>query len=159
MPGMNGIQLATELRNRGAASAFLLISGYCEADALQAGMEGLGNCSFLAKPFSMPELLRAVGAILPAPEIRAASVRDQRGRSALRATRSPIDRPAALRRISARLHRIGQSALARADHATRRSSLQSAEMQRQTEWARELQETLERQRAMVKCYFGILGER
>jgi YesN/AraC family two-component response regulator len=59
MPGMDGVDLATRLRAGGYAGKFLFISGYCDLESLEGRLRGL-DANFLAKPFSVPELLRVV---------------------------------------------------------------------------------------------------
>jgi two-component system cell cycle sensor histidine kinase/response regulator CckA len=63
MPGMDGVDLAARLRADGDAAKFLFISGYCDLESLEDRLNGL-DASFLAKPFSIPELLRVVRCML-----------------------------------------------------------------------------------------------
>jgi DNA-binding NtrC family response regulator len=63
MPGMDGVDLAARLRAAGHAGKFLFISGYCDLESLADRLRGL-NASFLAKPFSIPELIRVVRGML-----------------------------------------------------------------------------------------------
>jgi DNA-binding NtrC family response regulator len=79
MPGMDGVDLAARLRADGDAAKFLFISGYCDLESLENRLHGL-DASFLAKPFSIPELLRVVRCMLeqrtaqqPARPLRRAS--------------------------------------------------------------------------------------
>jgi FixJ family two-component response regulator len=60
---MDGVDLATRLRAAGHAGRFLFISGYCDLESLEDRLRGL-NASFLAKPFSIPELIRVVRGML-----------------------------------------------------------------------------------------------
>jgi CheY-like chemotaxis protein len=64
MPEMDGIALARKLSENGHASTFLFISGFCDDAVLAEWAEGLGASTFLAKPFSIPDLLRAVRSLL-----------------------------------------------------------------------------------------------
>jgi two-component system cell cycle sensor histidine kinase/response regulator CckA len=63
MPGMDGVDLAARLRADGDAAKFLFISGYCDLESLEDRLRGL-DASFLAKPFSIPELIRTVHGML-----------------------------------------------------------------------------------------------
>jgi DNA-binding NtrC family response regulator len=65
MPGMDGVDLATSLRASGYAAKFLFISGYCDHQSLEGRLRGL-EANFLAKPFSIPELIRVVRGMLDA---------------------------------------------------------------------------------------------
>lgn len=71
MPGMNGLQLAEALRERGVTAPIALVTGYAElsdADIADAHLAGI-----LRKPFTIGELqvlllqLRAAAELLPAP--------------------------------------------------------------------------------------------
>ena len=60
MPGgMNGVDLARELRRRRAALPVLLTSGYAEAAKREADAEGVG---ILPKPYQLGELAVALQA-------------------------------------------------------------------------------------------------
>ena len=63
MPGMDGVELAFRLREQGSARRFLFISGFCDRQSLESRIAGL-EAQFLAKPFSIPELIRVVRATL-----------------------------------------------------------------------------------------------
>ncbi len=63
MPGMDGLDLASHLRDGGYAARFLFISGYCDLQSLEGRLNGF-NASFLPKPFSIPELIRIVRIML-----------------------------------------------------------------------------------------------
>ena len=63
MPGMDGVDLAARLRGAGHAAKFLFISGYCDLESLASRLRGL-DAAFLAKPFSIPELIRVVHGML-----------------------------------------------------------------------------------------------
>jgi|SRR5215469_5634025 CheY-like chemotaxis protein len=65
MPGMDGVDLAANLRAAGYAAKFLFISGYCDQQSLESRLRGL-DANFLAKPFSIPELIRVVRGMLEA---------------------------------------------------------------------------------------------
>lgn len=65
MPGMNGRELATELENFHPHTRVLLMSGYAEQLAW-CGSSAYGK-QFLAKPFSIPMLLRRVREVLDKP--------------------------------------------------------------------------------------------
>jgi two-component system, cell cycle sensor histidine kinase and response regulator CckA len=64
MPGMNGIELARELRASRPDLRVLLISGYTEEAVGRVGPDGL---DLLAKPFTADELLGRVRRVLLAP--------------------------------------------------------------------------------------------
>lgn len=66
MPGMDGVDLAVRLRAEGRAERFLFISGFCDSQSLEGRIRDL-RASFLAKPFSIPELIRVVHDLLGAP--------------------------------------------------------------------------------------------
>jgi two-component system cell cycle sensor histidine kinase/response regulator CckA len=55
MPGMDGPSCVREARKKRPGVRVVFVSGYAE-DALKRGMEGLENCMFLPKPFSLNEL-------------------------------------------------------------------------------------------------------
>jgi two-component system cell cycle sensor histidine kinase/response regulator CckA len=55
MPGMDGPSCVREARKKRPAVRVVFVSGYAE-DALKRSMEGLENCLFLPKPFSLNEL-------------------------------------------------------------------------------------------------------
>ncbi len=55
MPGMDGPSCVREARKARPGVRVVFVSGYAE-DALRRGMEGLDNCHFLPKPFSLNEL-------------------------------------------------------------------------------------------------------
>jgi two-component system cell cycle sensor histidine kinase/response regulator CckA len=55
MPGMDGPSCVREARKKRPGVRVVFVSGYAE-DALKRGMEGLENCLFLPKPFSLNEL-------------------------------------------------------------------------------------------------------
>ena len=63
MPGMDGVDLALRLHADQYAAKFLFISGFCDSQALEGRIRGLSS-SFLAKPFSIPELIRVVHGFL-----------------------------------------------------------------------------------------------
>lgn len=63
MPGMDGVDLAGRLRDQGLAEKFLFISGFCDLQSLEKRIQGL-RAEFLAKPFSIQELIRIVRILL-----------------------------------------------------------------------------------------------
>jgi len=63
MPGLNGREVAEELRRRRPGLPVLYISGYA-ANAFADGSALDPRSSFLAKPFTAPTLLRRVRGIL-----------------------------------------------------------------------------------------------
>ena len=64
MPGMDGLQLAGHLAARGKAGRFLFLSGYYDRDEFDLQLLHFRCAAFLAKPFSIPELLRVVRNLL-----------------------------------------------------------------------------------------------
>jgi CheY-like chemotaxis protein len=64
MPGISGFELASLLVAEGCAGRFLFISGFFDGQEGDKRLEGYGSTAFLAKPFSVPDLLRAVKGIL-----------------------------------------------------------------------------------------------
>ena len=68
MPGMNGLQLARALRDRGLTAPIALVTGYAELSEADIAAEQLGG--LLRKPFTIRELqnlltqLRAVAPCL-----------------------------------------------------------------------------------------------
>ena len=77
MPGMNGVDCATRLRDRGHADRFLFISGYCDSASLQARAQGI-PFRFLAKPFSIPDLIAVVRGMLGEPQSETAKPRHRK---------------------------------------------------------------------------------
>lgn len=63
MPGMNGAELADRVTAARPTVSVLFISGYNDADVENRGVMR-GRSSFLAKPFTLNDLSRAVGAAL-----------------------------------------------------------------------------------------------
>jgi len=112
MPQMDGIELARKLAAAGHAQRFLFISGYCDGDGMAERTRDLPTSSFLAKPFSIPDLLHVVRGLMEADPsgVRSASVREKRLRTALRRPAAPIDSVRALRRKARRLQ-VRQDAL------------------------------------------------
>ncbi len=74
MKGMNGIDMARRLRDGGHAAKFLFLSGYCDLNLMDAGVEDF-DARFLAKPFAITELLTAVRVLLEARHFRAQPAR------------------------------------------------------------------------------------
>jgi len=105
MPGMDGIELAKAMARDGQAERFLFISGYCDPGALPATGRDFPTSAFLAKPFSISDLLKVFRELMcENPQaIRAASLREHRKKSALRRPAAPIDAVRALRRKARRL--------------------------------------------------------
>jgi two-component system cell cycle sensor histidine kinase/response regulator CckA len=64
MPGMDGVELAKKLAGAGHAQRFLFISGYCDGQSLAERTRDLPVSAFLAKPFSIPDLVQAFHALL-----------------------------------------------------------------------------------------------
>jgi DNA-binding response OmpR family regulator len=63
MPGMDGVELAARMRDGGHAGKFLFMSGSFDMPALENRIRGF-HSGFLAKPFSIPELVRMVRLLL-----------------------------------------------------------------------------------------------
>src|SRR3954451_1506039 len=105
MPAMDGVELAGKLAGAGQAQRFLFISGYCDGDFIPERTRDFPVSAFLAKPFSIPDLVHTFRALLeeePAAA-RVAAVRQKRAPSALRRSAIPIDSVRALRRKTRRL--------------------------------------------------------
>jgi signal transduction histidine kinase/CheY-like chemotaxis protein len=66
MPGMNGAQLAREIRSRRPDQPILFVSGYAETDQLEAAVGP--DAAVLRKPFTMAELAAALDAVNVAPK-------------------------------------------------------------------------------------------
>lgn len=64
MPGIDGFELASRLISEGCAGRFLFISGYFDGQEADRVLDGYGSAAFLAKPFSVPDLMRSVKGIL-----------------------------------------------------------------------------------------------
>ncbi len=64
MPGMDGPTCVREARKSRPDVAVVFVSGYAE-DALKRSMEGIENCAFLPKPFSLNELTAKVKEAAP----------------------------------------------------------------------------------------------
>lgn len=65
MPGVDGYQLAREVRQKVPSANIILMSGYAE-EALGADLEADSAVHFLAKPFTLAELAAKVGQVLAA---------------------------------------------------------------------------------------------
>ena len=63
MPGMDGVTLASVLRQKGICSKILLISGFSE-EAARGEIKALPDFYFLAKPFTLKELGEKVKRIM-----------------------------------------------------------------------------------------------
>ena len=63
MPRLGGVGLLAALRQRSPDIRALLVSGYAD-DGLPADLLQGGNTRFLQKPFSLDDLLRAVGELV-----------------------------------------------------------------------------------------------
>ncbi|HYD15106.1 MAG TPA: response regulator, partial [Hyphomicrobium sp.] len=61
MPGMNGVDLARELRNRRPGTPILFATGFADADALK----GVGDDDIIRKPYDASELAAKLGRRLP----------------------------------------------------------------------------------------------
>ena len=92
MPEMDGIELAAKLIEAGHAQRFLFISGYCDGAAMPERTSDFPVFAFLAKPFSIPDLIHTFRDLLQQepPAVRVAAVRQKRDPSALR---RPTSRP------------------------------------------------------------------
>lgn len=77
MPGgMNGVELAREIRNRRSDIPVLLTSGYAEASAHDAHAAGI---QILAKPYHIDELAAALSAARSSLQLDAGSKRSNSG--------------------------------------------------------------------------------
>ena len=65
MPGMNGLELQSELTAAGRGIPIIFITAYENRDARRQAIKA-GAVAFLAKPFNDEELLRAVRLALAA---------------------------------------------------------------------------------------------
>ena len=64
MPGMNGLQLQSQLASGGRGIPVIFITAYENTDSRQQAMKA-GAAAFLGKPFSDEELLQTIRATLP----------------------------------------------------------------------------------------------
>ena len=64
MPGQDGFQLISRIRNTAPAMPILMMTGYLTPETVEKGRSG-GAEGFIAKPFTPEELLRAIEDILP----------------------------------------------------------------------------------------------
>ena len=71
LPGIDGAELAEQLRGRWPGLSVVLMSGYTEDEAVRRGIDE-GSVRFLQKPFDMAALARAVSAALAEPARREA---------------------------------------------------------------------------------------
>lgn len=62
LPGLDGFQVARELRSAGVDSAILFLTARGELDDRVEGLD-LGGDAYLVKPFAMPELLATLRAL------------------------------------------------------------------------------------------------
>ena len=65
MPGMSGLELATELRSRYPKLKFLFTSGY-STEAVSEHFLHDGEWNFIAKPYGVAELVAEVRRVLDA---------------------------------------------------------------------------------------------
>jgi YesN/AraC family two-component response regulator len=70
MPGMSGVELASQLTRRRPGLRVLTMSGYTEHALVEDGM--LEGMPFLSKPFTPAELAESVGRVLEGPAALAA---------------------------------------------------------------------------------------
>lgn len=73
LPGMDGLRLLRELRNRGIQTPVLLLTA---RDAIEDRVQGLdaGADDYLVKPFAFPELLARLRALQRRPPLQAGTV-------------------------------------------------------------------------------------
>ena len=64
MPGIDGLEMATELRRRGCEVPIVLMSGYFERQRGEATQRGSGIDAFLAKPVGLKELSAVLGRLI-----------------------------------------------------------------------------------------------
>ncbi len=67
MSGMNGVELLTDLRRRGHAAPFILMTAFPD-ESVRARALKAGAACFLAKPFAAPCLIDCVAAALRGDE-------------------------------------------------------------------------------------------
>jgi len=77
MPGMSGLELAAELKRRGAAHPIIVLTGHGDV-ALAVQAMKLGAQDFLEKPYDGDALLRAVRAALSLDESEASRRQERR---------------------------------------------------------------------------------
>src|ERR1700761_3640985 len=71
LPDLNGFDVAEVLRERRCSASILMLTAYSKEDEIVRGLN-LGADDYLTKPFSFPELLARVRAIVrPTPELPA----------------------------------------------------------------------------------------
>jgi len=63
LPGMDGLELASELERRDRALPVLYVSGYSE-EAMTQRLQARRGFAFLEKPFQVEQLLGAVKGVL-----------------------------------------------------------------------------------------------
>jgi CheY-like chemotaxis protein len=115
MPGIDGFELASRLLSEGCASRFLFISGYFDGQEAERVLDRYGSAAFLAKPFSVPDLMRSVKGIL-AEEARlekGISFRSRTDTASLRSIPDPVTWLQAHRHRSERLLEYQSSLRAR----------------------------------------------
>lgn len=64
MPGQDGFQLISQIRDTAPAMPILMMTGYLTPETIEKGRSG-GAEGFIAKPFTPEELLKAIEDILP----------------------------------------------------------------------------------------------
>lgn len=69
MPGINGLQLQSQLAAADCRIPLIFITGYDNAESRRRAMQA-GAVAFLAKPFTDERLLKAIGAALNHEETR-----------------------------------------------------------------------------------------
>ena len=67
MPGLTGVELARALDDQRSGLPVLFISGYAHDDG--ADIESRPGSAFLAKPFSMPQLIAQLDVLLGAKAV------------------------------------------------------------------------------------------
>ena len=63
MPGMNGLQLQSQLAATGCRIPIIFITGYCEKESHRRAMQA-GAVVFLGKPFTDEQLLQSIRSAL-----------------------------------------------------------------------------------------------
>jgi DNA-binding response OmpR family regulator len=69
MPGLDGVQVATKLREQKVETPIILITGF-RAPEIYERLGSISNVAILQKPFGLTELYKCIGALTPCAQLQ-----------------------------------------------------------------------------------------